>query len=323
MNSKYNFKNFVEALLNPSNFLDEIQRISNQTVGKALFYQRYGEGDDIMKEDWDNLILLDACRYDVFKQVNDLNGDLEHRISKASQSEEFCEEYFEGETFHDSVYVTANAYGAQVSENTFHDIKVTFGEDYHRGHSEGREPETVKEAAIEVIENYPNKRIIVHFMQPHGPYIGPKADEFRTQLRGEGIEFAAWDCPDETKNRDCTIGNLMHAAQRGYISQDEFKEIYIENLKIVLDHVEELLTILKGKTIVSSDHGELLGEGKVLVPRSYSHPKRTYINELRKVPWLIMNSENRRYITEDPPIGEISATESEIGTQLEALGYKD
>lgn len=322
MGSRYNIENLVEALRNPSKFLNEVQRISNQTIGKALFHLKYGEGDDIMREDWDNLILLDACRYDVFEQVNYIDGDLEHRISKASQSEEFCEEYFEGETFHDCVYVTANAYGAQVSQNTFHNINVTFGEDYRGGHSEGRSPETVKDAAIEAYENHPNKRIIVHFMQPHGPYIGPKANELRARLRDKGIEFDAWDPSDEKTTRDGAIGNLMHAAQRGYISHDEFIEVYIENLEIVLEHVEDLIAVLDGKTIVSSDHGELLGEENILVPRSYSHPKRTYVRELRKVPWLIVNSENRRDVTEDPPIGEISAMESEIEAQLEALGYK-
>ena len=322
MDSRYTIANFVEALRSPAKFMNEIQRVSNQTIGKALFHLKYGEGDDIMEEDWDNLILLDACRYDVFERVNYLDGDLEHRISKASQSEEFCEEYFEGETFHDSVYVTANAYGAQVSQNTFHDITVTFGEDYRGGHTEGRAPETVKEAAIEAYETHPNKRIIVHFMQPHGPYIGPKADDLRARLRDEGIEFFAWDRSDERTDRDGAIGNLMHAAQRGYITRDEFREVYIENLEIILEHVEDIIDIFDGKTVVSSDHGELLGEEKILAPRSYSHPKRTYARELRKVPWLIVNSENRREITEDPSIGEVSATESEIEAHLSALGYK-
>lgn len=323
MGSRYNIKNFVEALRTPSKFINEIQRLSNQTIGKALFHLKYGEGAEIMNEDWDNLILLDACRYDIFDQVNYLEGDLEHRISKASQSEEFCEEYFEGEAFHDTVYVTANAYGARVSQNTFHDIHVTFGEDYRRGHCEGRAPDMVKDTAIEAYENHPNKRIILHFMQPHGPYIGPKAEDLRARLRDKGIEFVAWDRSDETTNSDDVVGNLMHAAQQEYISNDQLLEVYIENLKIVLEHVEDLITTLGGKTIVSSDHGELLGEEKILVPRSYSHPKRTYVRELRKVPWLIVNSKNRRYITEDPSAGEISATESEIEAQLEALGYKD
>lgn len=323
MGPRYNIKNFIESLRTPSKFINEIQRLSNQTIGKALFHLKYGEGDEIMEEDWDNLILLDACRYDVFDQVNYLDGDLERRISKPSQSEEFCEEYFEGKTFHDSVYVTANAYGAQVSQNTFHDIYVTFGEDYRGGHSEGRAPETVKDAAIEAYENHPNKRIIVHFMQPHGPYIGPKAEELRARLRSKGIEFVDWNRSDGTANRDGAIGNLMHAAQRGHISHSKFRKIYIENLEIVLENVEELNTILNGKTIVSTDHGELLGEEKILVPRQYSHPKRTFARELREVPWLIVNSEKRRHVTEDPPVGEISATESEIEAQLEALGYKD
>ena len=34
-----------------------------------------------MKEDWDNLVILDACRYDMFKKLNTINGKLEYKIS--------------------------------------------------------------------------------------------------------------------------------------------------------------------------------------------------------------------------------------------------
>lgn len=74
-------------------------------------------------------------------------------------------------------------------------------------------------------------------MQPHGPYIGPKAEELRARLRGKGIEFVAWDRYDETANRDGAIGNLMHAAQQGHIPHSEFREVHIENFEIVLEHV--------------------------------------------------------------------------------------
>jgi len=29
-----------------------------------------------------------------------------------------------------------------------------------------------RDAAIEAYEQFPNKRLIIHFMQPHGPFIG-------------------------------------------------------------------------------------------------------------------------------------------------------
>ena len=55
------------------------------------------DGINIFHEDWDNLIILDACRYDYFKQLNDMDGELEYRISRGSQSREFMRGNFQGQ----------------------------------------------------------------------------------------------------------------------------------------------------------------------------------------------------------------------------------
>jgi hypothetical protein len=42
--------------------------------------------------------------------------------------------------------------------------------------------EVVTEAALEAAEWYPNERLIVHYLQPHAPYIGPTGvNEFPTE----------------------------------------------------------------------------------------------------------------------------------------------
>ena len=48
-----------------------------------------------MKEDWDNLIVLDACRYDMFKEINTIKGNLERGISRGSATSQFLIENFE------------------------------------------------------------------------------------------------------------------------------------------------------------------------------------------------------------------------------------
>ena len=50
------------------------------------FYYKRNDGTHIMDEDWDNLIILDACRYDLFEEVNTIDGTLESRISLGSAS---------------------------------------------------------------------------------------------------------------------------------------------------------------------------------------------------------------------------------------------
>jgi hypothetical protein len=67
------------------------------------------EGVDVVEEDWDTLIILDACRYDVFESVNDLPGRLERRTSQAAVTWSFLKQNFENRQLYDTVYVAANA----------------------------------------------------------------------------------------------------------------------------------------------------------------------------------------------------------------------
>ena len=38
------------------------------------------KGVHIMREDWDNLIILDACRYDMFEKVNSIKGIINNNL---------------------------------------------------------------------------------------------------------------------------------------------------------------------------------------------------------------------------------------------------
>jgi hypothetical protein len=125
-----------------------------------------------MNEDWDNLLILDACRYDMFTDRIDLEGTLESRISMGSTSEEFMERNFVGEQFHDTVYVNANPYIPKLGldDDTFHAV-VDCLDDWDI-ELETVPPEPVARAARNAHERYSDKRLIIHFMQPHAPFIG-------------------------------------------------------------------------------------------------------------------------------------------------------
>lgn len=58
------------------------------------------------------------------------------------------------------------------------------------------------------------------------------------------------------------------------ISREELWSMYVENLEYVLEHVEELLDAVPGKTVITSDHGNYVGERTSLIPiREYGHPE--------------------------------------------------
>lgn len=327
---RFTTEKFVEALHEPSMFYDELHRwldwdvLVHKIVGRRYYNLRHGGGVDVMERDWDTLVLLDACRYDIFAEMNDIPGELTSVLSRGSHSEEFIENNFSGKQFHDTVYVTANVYGAQVEEGVFHDIVVSFADDTDNPrHKDNRSPELVRDLAIKAHEQYPNKRLIVHFMQPHSPYFSDSAETVRQLFREQdGIQFRTWDGQPDDEGEVDLIKDLNEAAMRGDVSPQLLRNLYKENLEIVLEATKELLAELDGKSVVSADHGELLGERKAFFrPPRFNHPKHVYMEELRRVPWLTIEAEDRRNVVSEPPREKEDLSQDTIEDQLEALGY--
>ncbi|MDZ7731071.1 MAG: hypothetical protein U5K37_09330 [Natrialbaceae archaeon] len=275
-------------------------------INNLLFRLRYGRGTNVMAEDWDTLVLLDACRYDMFSTKVPFEGHLESRISRGSTSEEFLKQNFGDEEFHDTVYVNANVYFSKLGldqDGTFHaviDLLDEWDEDLEIAH-----PETVTEAAIDAHERYPDKRIIVHYMQPHLPFIGPRGLELRERisLRNAWVPF---------RNGEASI------------SIEELWEGYNENLEVAFEYVDELLETIDGKTVLSSDHGNMVGERQGPIPTKtmFGHPWGVYTEELVKVPWFVIESDQRRTVTPEAPVTSESHSSDLVNERLRSLGYR-
>ncbi|WP_100243525.1 MULTISPECIES: hypothetical protein [Halorubrum] len=275
-------------------------------VNNAIFRMRHGTGTHVMDEDWDTLILLDACRYDMFEQRVPFDGRLESRISLGSTSEEFLRRNFEDSQFHDTVYVNANAFLPRVGldqDGTFHavvDLLDEWDDELDVSH-----PETVTQAAIKAHEQYPDKRVIVHYMQPHLPFIGEEGLKFREQLSRRNV----W-APFRESNAPFSVDDLWTG--------------YYENLEIVFEYTERLLDNIDGKVVISADHGNMVNErqGPLPTKRMFGHPWGVYTEQLVKVPWFVIETETRRTIVEDTPVSNQQQTEEFIDERLEALGYR-
>lgn len=275
------------------------------------YYRFRGPDDDavdIFDEDWDNLLLLDACRYDTFEQRADLPGSLEKRMTRSSSTLEYLDEYIDGADLRDVVYVTANPQLYRKQDNidiNLHQIINVWQEEGWDDEFRTVRPETVGEAAIRAQEEYPNKRIVVHFIQPHYPFIGPTG---QAHFDLDSLDF--W-------NRVST-GEIT-------VDEDVLWRAYEENLDVVLPTVEHLLTELQGKTVVTADHGEMIGERASPIPmREYGHPTELRTKELVTVPWLEYQNGERREITreENDSIKEMDEMDSDVvDERLEDLGY--
>jgi len=283
-------------------------------VNNVLFRLRYGDGTRVMEEDWDNLLVLDACRYDMFAERIEGAGTLESRISLGSSSEEFMERNFVGEQFHDTVYVNANPYIPRLGldEETFHAVVDCLGE--WDEELQTVRPETVSQAAREADERYPDKRLVVHYMQPHAPFIGE---------RGREMVGGGWTM-DHDVEAEPGIWNQLRDGRD--VPLEVVWEAYNENLDVVLAEVEPLLNELSGKSVITADHGNLVGErlGPVPTRRKYGHPYGVHTEELVKVPWFVVEGDARKTVRAEPPVkgdGE-GISGAELEDKLAALGYR-
>lgn len=313
-------REFKDAILPIKLFL-------HRTIDSDRFVEEYGNGIDVMREDWDNLIILDACRYDAFEETNNIEGDLKSVTSSGSHSTDFIKENFFGGEYHDTIYVSANTHAEKIDDGIFFKVDKTYSDSQITNSIEKnkkRDPELVHDLALENNDQHPNKRLIVHFMQPHSPYIGPRAEEVRTNLlKKEGLKLRYWCDPEEIDvSENIHYNDLLQAARAGHISDEVLWEIYVENLTIGLDWAEELISTLDGKSVITADHGELLGDASSIIkPDTYFHYNDLYIPELRIVPWLEVESESRREIQSEEPIGVEDVDDEVVSEQLEALGY--
>jgi len=233
-------------------------------------FSRY-KGDKVLEERWDHLIVLDACRYETFKRLNTLKGKLEQHHSTGSNTNEFLEGNF-GEARDDIVYITGNPQVMLTSvgkdKGRFHHMEHVW--DYGWSDRLGTTPpNAVSEAAVKMLRRFPDKRLVIHYMQPHIPYIGPSHLALSKELG---------------KRKRLSAEELMDEAQFGKLTAKTLTEAYEENLKLVLFEVAKLLPSLKGRVVVTADHGELFGEHGI-----FFHPQGIYLEPLVTVPWLIIN----------------------------------
>lgn len=281
--------------------------ISPATISHTLYVKMYkpvldakiGKGIDIMSQDWDNLIILDAYRADYFREYSSLDGELSTVVSKGNWSLEFIIENFQGREFHDTVVVTANEnyqLYSKIDESTFHTL-INVGEAENRM----ERMKKVTEAALDAAEKYPNKRLLIHYMQPHVPHLGETAN---------GVRDDYWDD---------SFPGMFELYRRGIIAKETLERSYLDTIRIVESEIQNLLENLEGKTVVSSDHGENLGEVQHGM-RQTGHGNPT--PECRYVPWLELDYDERKEVSEDPPIGFDTVDEQAVQERLAALGYK-
>lgn len=260
-------------------------------------FSRFSTSSDVrvVEKEWKNLIILDACRFDdILQHKNMIEGKLTKIESLGSNTPEWIEKNFSNDCS-DIVCIAGNPYYSKekilkiVGKNPFHHIEDVW--DYGWDEELGTvPPNEITQAALEMEEKFPEKRMLIHYMQPHFPFLTrPDITERAHPL---------WEDPNKRSGLKNNIilrissmfpklkGLWKHSSawnliKEGEIGINEFKKLHHENLKIVLKEAKELANEMEGKSVISSDHGEMFGEFWV-----YGHPRGIRFSQLIEVPWI-------------------------------------
>jgi hypothetical protein len=242
----------------------------------------------VLNKEWDYLIILDACRYDMFKLVV---GKSDFIISGGSVTQEWLRWNFKGRgNYFDIVYIAGNPHLSNFN------LTKTFGKNpffkvidvWDFGWDKDLKtvpPHKVTESALEAVKTYPNKRIIIHYNQPHHPFLGHKELLIYDDGSWHKINHKNWR---EKKT------SIFEAAKSGIIPMKTLWKGYIKNLKIVMEDVYNLVEKLPGRTIITSDHGNHLGEYML-----FGHVSHIRTKELVKVPWFTISFKNKHIRREE------------------------
>jgi hypothetical protein len=258
-----------------NNFLKKIGKgLISATYGLS-FKDRYVINPD---QKWEVCIIFDACRFDLFKKYNILNGVLEKAYSPGSSTSEWFLKSFKGRYFPNITYISANPMVSNVL------VKKRLGklpfnkiiDLWKEGWSEEKGtvlPSIVNEVAQNII-NKSDDKVIIHYLQPHYPFIGKYSlqDENMKKFR-ERI----W----KNKDKDDYQSSPWAEAKRGSLDLMKLIKAYESNVEFILKETKEFISSLSKNVYVTSDHGNAYGTFG-----AYGHPSNFHIPETIEVPLL-------------------------------------
>lgn len=149
--------------------------------------------------------------------------------------------------------------------------------------------------AITVGHEMSPSKLVVHYLQPHAPYIANALSQER-------------EMTDLEKN---PFDYLL----KSKIGRDTVWDLYLDDLRLGLDNIQRLLeSIGAQKAVITADHGEAFGENGF-----YRHPSGCP-PVLKRVPWVETTARDSGEY--EPEFSyEEDSVEQDVEDQLAQLGY--
>lgn len=297
----------VKGLRNPNKAFEHIAKKPFLFVDKYFNY-----GTNVFDMSWDLLIILDACRYDLFVEfapqhsVYSRLDSVEPTYSIASQTPDWLERTFENtdeSLLSQTLYISANGQIDLVDTDGLYGVESV----WQYGHDQKANvpwPDTATNEAIRNFRTTDAERYIVHYLQPHAPFLHC-AGKYNSIPVSEGRS-----------------NNVWKGLKEGKFDQREIWKDYGQNLLLVLDHVETLIKNFDGKVAITADHGNAMGEFGL-----YGHPGRLAAPPIRRVPWAVtsglgLDTYEVKNIDEVTSEGDSRDTNPELEQHLRDLGYQ-
>lgn len=264
--------------------------------------------------DWDVLIILDGCRPDLLESVSDDYSFLPkppHNtvITPGSYSKGWMKENFINyKTCRDQLSNIIHISGNPYTDRVFNGDEFLVLDEvwkYAWDKKGYMPPKPITDRSIYHYRKENSDKMIVHYMQPHVPFIDDELSNYKIDAENFG--------DPENDNVNKTPWELYRESQ---IEYEELWEAYQNNLDVVLKSVNRLINNIDADSVlISSDHSNLIGE-----KRLYGHPKGIPLKELIEVPWVETEAKNR--MNEEPDQYDVDTDDFCIDNQLEALGYR-
>ncbi|WP_227132767.1 hypothetical protein [Halorubellus salinus] len=277
----------------------------------GLAYHRLNGGIDgrsLFEMDWDVCIILDACRADELelqREAHDWIQEISRFPSLASCTWNWLPRTLQvtpDDILSETTYVSANPFAARFCEpSTFACLDEVY--EYAWDERWGTVlPRPVTDRAIHHGRTGDSDRLLVHYVQPHVPFLTDDADPLskRNFDHDERSVPDAWD-----------------RVTRGELPRQTAIDRYRETLSTVLEDVDLLLENVDADDVVlTADHGEAFGEFGL-----YGHPQNVDMPCLTQVPWVETSATDRE--THDPAPYEPGVSTVSSADQLRALGYTE
>jgi hypothetical protein len=256
-----------------------------------------------LEREWDILLVFDACRYDYFEKCNPYPGKLSEYDISCNGTVKYFHLLFDNQDCSDIVFINhIFLFSDWFNIDNFH--KVINAYDTHWSEEYGTIlPEGNTELGLKAIRENPGKRVIVHYVQPHLPYL----DRPHKLVKRRTERQLAYKNPIEgtiastlNKCKNIFPAQPFWAIEKLFGSSAGIGEVYFKegfeglrksyeyNLRRALNSAKPIIDkYRKDKTIVmTADHGKVLGEHCGL----FSHGWYKF-KEVTTVPWFIVDGD--------------------------------